>query len=309
VPRHRRVRAGQGLAVNDKSPGQPLGTPPANGYKPLPIDDRIVDLLKGHDGPAGICPSLGKLAGILGVTRRYVRKRIAEMEAGGRVERKDVFETQNDPEWQRRGWEINHPRAQTNSTYRLASYGPRVPTPLGTPTNPVGNAVSPAQPLGTQPFANGPRVPPYKETVEQVVGTGGVDEGEPASPHDGAGQGVDGGEIAEPPTSAEPRRKRGGGRPAKEREAAKELVTRLLADGPRLGADLREATRDVCCSRTLHEVRVELRVQSVQIPEPGRRGPGRSWCWLPERPPSPAWLAEMLSRRSRPAGEGGPREL
>jgi hypothetical protein len=124
-----------------------------------------------------------------------------------------------------------------------------------------------------------------------------------------AGRGGAGAEIAEPPAAGEPARKRGGGRPPKERKAAKELVTRLLADGPRLGEELRQATKGVCCGRTLDEVRVELRVQSVQIPEPGRRGPGRSWCWLPDRPPSPEWLAEMLSRRGKPAGEGGPREL
>jgi len=171
-----------------------------------------------------------RLASAYGALVAARREEFKETPEGGDRQVRAV----DDPEWQRRGWEINHPRAQTNSTYRLASFAPRVPRALGTPTNPVGNAVSPAQPLGTQPFANGPRVPPYKETVEQVVGTGGVDEGEPASPHDGAGQGVDGGEIAEPPEPAEPRRKRGGGRPAKERQAGRELVARMLADPPRL---------------------------------------------------------------------------
>lgn len=65
--------------------------------------------------------------------------------------------------------------------------------------------------------------------------------------------------------------------------AAKEMLTQLLAHGPvprsQVGA---EATLRGIGWRTVEEARTTLGVQFRQVPEPGSRGPGPSWWFLPE---------------------------
>jgi hypothetical protein len=101
-----------------KSPTQPPGT----GYRWLPIDDRILDILAAHHGPAGICPSIPRLGKLLGVSGRYVRKRLETMEDAGIVRRIHVFERDDDREWQQRGHRSSHLGRQTSSSYRLLQF-------------------------------------------------------------------------------------------------------------------------------------------------------------------------------------------
>jgi DNA-binding transcriptional MocR family regulator len=94
----------------------------------LPIDHRILGAMAAHAGPEGICPSLRRMAELVGVTRRHVRRRLAVLESLGLVERVPVFELPDDPEWQRRRRRPSHPGRQTSNSYRLTS---GCPTPLG----------------------------------------------------------------------------------------------------------------------------------------------------------------------------------
>jgi hypothetical protein len=166
--------AARGVRRGHERPAQPPGTP-ASGFELLAIDGRITDLLAAHDGPAGIIPSVPRLAGLLGVSARYVRQRIAAMEAAGLVERVPVFEADDDQEWQRRGRRPSHPRRQTSNTYRLATPRNWRPAPAaqfrgppGTPTNLVGKA---------SPQVNPPElgVPdsPVRSALEGKEGAGG----------------------------------------------------------------------------------------------------------------------------------------
>jgi DNA-binding transcriptional MocR family regulator len=111
--------------ADDERAGKPLG----HGADLLPLDHQILGLLAAHDGPAGICPSLARVADKLGVSRRHVRRRLAELEAAGLVERVAVFERDDDPEWQRRGRRPSHPRRQTSNSYRLSGSSEPCPTP------------------------------------------------------------------------------------------------------------------------------------------------------------------------------------
>jgi DNA-binding transcriptional ArsR family regulator len=125
----------------------------------LPIDHRILGALVAYRGPEGICPSLARLAEDLGVTRRYVRQRLAVLEDVGLVERVPVFELPDDPEWQRRQRRSNHPGRRTSNSYRLTS---PVPRPLGTTKTALTSPVSPAQPLGTRVENSANPVPTLK---------------------------------------------------------------------------------------------------------------------------------------------------
>jgi hypothetical protein len=133
-------------------------------------------VLAAHNGPAGICPGVPRLAEVLGVSVRYVRERLAELEGAGLVERIYVFETNDDPQWRRRGRRISHARRQTSSTYRLAQFR----GPPGTPTNLVEKATPQATPpeLGV---ADSPVSSALEGKEQAVSGYHPVDEGEVAS--------------------------------------------------------------------------------------------------------------------------------
>jgi hypothetical protein len=132
-PGHPRLRPGsRPVTTARESPGQPPGT----GYRWLPIDDRILDILAAHHGPAGICPKIPRIGQLLGISPRYVRQRLAALEDAAIVQRIHVFERDDDPEWQSRGHRSTHPGRQTSSSYRLLQFR----GPPGTPTNLVGKA-------------------------------------------------------------------------------------------------------------------------------------------------------------------------
>lgn len=118
------------------------GQPPGTGYRWLPIDDRILDALAAHDGPAGICPGIPRIGQLLGVSPRYVRQRLAALESAGIVQRIQVFERGDDPEWQSRGHHSSHLGRQTSSSYRLLQFR----GPPGTPTKLVGKAEAQVNP-------------------------------------------------------------------------------------------------------------------------------------------------------------------
>jgi hypothetical protein len=143
-------------------------SPPA---KLLPIDRRLLDLLAAHQGPAGICPTMTRLAGLVGVTRRYVRERLATLEAAGLVERVAVFERDDDLEWKRRraaGFAGERPRRQTSNAYRLTGAATPVPTPLGTGPAAVQQHLPLSTPRNSPNSARSP-VPP----IEGVSGSSG----------------------------------------------------------------------------------------------------------------------------------------
>jgi DNA-binding transcriptional ArsR family regulator len=103
------------------------GQPPGHGFGEL--HRRLLDVLAAHDGPAGICPSVPRLAALVGRSRRHVRRVLAELEAAGLVERVPVFERDDDLEWKRRGRRSSHPRRQTSNTYRMSGDPPDMAFP------------------------------------------------------------------------------------------------------------------------------------------------------------------------------------
>lgn len=166
--------AAQAARPERKPPGQPPGTPqPA--FDLLAVDHRLLATLAAHNGPAGICPRIPRLAGLLGVSARYVRQRLAELERAGLVERIPVFERDDDPQWRRRreaGMAGEQPRRQTSNSYRLRH-------PPGTHTNPVGNAIPAGHPPGTRPLLTAESVPPLIGKAQAVSGhQGSTDEDE-----------------------------------------------------------------------------------------------------------------------------------
>jgi hypothetical protein len=124
--------------------------PPGHGFGEL--HRRLLDVLAAHDGPAGICPSVPRLAALVGRSRRHVRRVLAELEAAGLVKRVPVFERDDDLEWKRRGRRSSHPRRQTSNTYRMSGDPPDMAYPQR-PAQPRGHAPGHVRPgrEGTTP--------------------------------------------------------------------------------------------------------------------------------------------------------------
>jgi hypothetical protein len=106
---------------------------------------RLLDILAAHDGSAGICPSVPRLAGLVGRTPRHVRRVLAELESAGLIVRVPVFEHDDDLEWKRRGRRSSHPRRQTSNTYRMSGDPPdmELSTTAGQPPGHAGSDVRP----------------------------------------------------------------------------------------------------------------------------------------------------------------------
>jgi hypothetical protein len=141
-----------------REPSRPAPTPAPPVLTDL--DRRLLDVLAAHQGPGGIYPTVGRLAGVVGCSRRHARRRLAELESAGLVERVAVHERPDDAEWTRRGRPSQGPGRQTSNSYRLTGrplgHGP--PGPLGHGAGAeVGHVLGPpdmaktvsaAQPLG-----------------------------------------------------------------------------------------------------------------------------------------------------------------
>lgn len=116
-----------------KRAGQPLGS------ELLPIDWRILGYLGSY---ASAYPSLATVARDLDVTRRWVRQRLALLEAAGYVERVPVFERPDDAQWLARGRQVEHKGRQTSNTYRLAATRGDTPRKSGQTGNPQVSATA-----------------------------------------------------------------------------------------------------------------------------------------------------------------------
>jgi len=89
-------------------------------------------------------------------------------------------------------------------------------------------------------------------------------------------------------------------REAPRRDAAKEMLTTLLREGPKLRSYIKgQAEREKIGWHTVERAKTELGVEDRQIPVPGQRGPGPSWWGLPS--------AEWSAKSCVPSG-GGPLE-
>jgi DNA-binding Lrp family transcriptional regulator len=92
------------------------------------LDRRLLDTLAAHDGPAGICPRVPRLAKLLGVSVSTIQRSLGRLEAAGLVERIPVYERDDDLEWKQRqaaGFTGEAPRRQTSNSYRVTP-GPGV---------------------------------------------------------------------------------------------------------------------------------------------------------------------------------------
>jgi hypothetical protein len=137
-----------------------------------PIDHRILGAMAALQGPEGICPSMRRLAEMVGVSPRHTRRRLVVLEGHGRVERVPVFELDDDPEWQRRRRRSNHPGRQTSNSYRLTSPCPPPPghelstgserLPSSTPRTWPQNSEEPCPPLKGKSGA----APQWWESIE-----------------------------------------------------------------------------------------------------------------------------------------------
>jgi Helix-turn-helix domain len=83
------------------------------------LDRRLLDTLAAHDGPAGICPSIPRLAALLDVSDSSIHRALRRLVAAGQLVRVAVFERDDDLEWKRRDRRTSHARRQTSNTYRL----------------------------------------------------------------------------------------------------------------------------------------------------------------------------------------------
>jgi DNA-binding transcriptional ArsR family regulator len=83
------------------------------------LDQRILDLLGVYQTAAGAWPRLRTLAERLGVSRRHVRRRLAQLETAGYVTRQTTLERGDDPGWAVRGLDSRAPGRQTSNLYRL----------------------------------------------------------------------------------------------------------------------------------------------------------------------------------------------
>ncbi len=119
------------------------------------LDRRLLDALAAHQGPGGIYPTVGRLADVVGCSRRHARRRLAVLESEGLVERVAVHERPDDPEWARRGRRGQGRGRRTSNSYGLAG-GPLGHAPAAAPVDVLGprtstNRESAAQPLGHAP--------------------------------------------------------------------------------------------------------------------------------------------------------------
>jgi hypothetical protein len=83
------------------------------------LDRRLLATLAAHEGPAGICPRVPRLAALLEVSESTLHRALRRLIHAGQLERIPVFERDDDPEWQRRGHRGSRPRRQTTNSYRL----------------------------------------------------------------------------------------------------------------------------------------------------------------------------------------------
>lgn len=83
------------------------------------LDRRLLATLAAHQGPAGICPTVPRLARLLDVSVSTVQRSLRRLVAAGLVERIAVHELPDDLEWQRREHRISHKGRQTSNSYRL----------------------------------------------------------------------------------------------------------------------------------------------------------------------------------------------
>lgn len=64
---------------------------------------------------------------------------------------------------------------------------------------------------------------------------------------------------------------------------AEQMLRDILANGPRLRSDIKTAAAHRAIGwRTVEDAKTNLAIRSIQVPEPGVRGPGPSWWTLPE---------------------------
>lgn len=137
-----------------------LARPP--GRELSDLDRRILAVLGGYD-PARVWPSLRTIAQRAGASTRHTRRRLAELEALGEVERVPVFERSSDAEWRRRGARPSNPGRQTSNTYRLPSKSRQCPPPPD-----MASDNPPAQPPGHEKAMSGGREVSEAEAVSKA---------------------------------------------------------------------------------------------------------------------------------------------
>ena len=79
---------------------RPAHTPGARWTHDL--DQRLLGTLAAHQGPAGICPRIPRLARLLGVHVSTVQRSLRRLETAGCIESISVYEREDDPEWKQR---------------------------------------------------------------------------------------------------------------------------------------------------------------------------------------------------------------
>ncbi len=92
------------------------------------LDRRLLDTLAAHEGPAGICPRVPRLASLLDVSVSTVQRSLRRLVEAGLIERVPVYERDDDVEWKQRlaaGFCGERPRRQTSNSYRVTP-GPGV---------------------------------------------------------------------------------------------------------------------------------------------------------------------------------------
>lgn len=132
---------------NDETPAQTPVSRELGGD----LDRRLLALLRAHQGARGICPTVARQAELLGVSESSVQRARRRLQAAGLVERIDVFERDDDPEWQRRrraGEAGITPRRQTRNAYRVTPgvLAPVTPAP-GVTGFPQAAAQTPVSPV------------------------------------------------------------------------------------------------------------------------------------------------------------------
>jgi hypothetical protein len=137
------------------------------------LDRRLVQTLAAHQGPAGICPRVPRLAALLGVSESTLHRALRRVVDAGQVKRIPVHELPEDPEWQRRGHRISHKGRQTTNSYLL---NPQLVVETDTPPGVTASE----EPAGQTPVSP-VFVTPLEERKVQAVGgyQGNTDKGEP----------------------------------------------------------------------------------------------------------------------------------
>jgi hypothetical protein len=143
------------------------------------LDRRLLAALAAHEGPAGICPRVPRLAALLTVSESTLHRALRRLVDAGQLERLPVFECDDDPEWRRRGHQPSHPRRQTSNSYRL------LVTPGSATLNP-GSRLTPGPGVtaSEEPAAQTPVSQNFVTPLEGKEGAGGgyqrIDEDESA---------------------------------------------------------------------------------------------------------------------------------